>query len=82
MTEAEWVHRITKGDLEVRPIWQHREHRLPARTLVCFLAYLLWKTPAQWIRRSDLGDTPRTVLEELAKIKSGDVVLPGGLRSG
>jgi hypothetical protein len=37
---------------------------------------VLWKTLAQWMRRSGLGDAPRTVLEELAKIKSGDVVLP------
>ena len=41
-----------------------------------FLAYVLWKTLAQWMRRAGLGDAPRTVLEELAKIKSGDVVLP------
>jgi len=33
-------------------------------------------TLAQWMRRSGLGDAPRTVLQELAKIKSGDVVLP------
>jgi hypothetical protein len=28
------------------------------------------------MQRSGLGDAPRTVLLELAKIKSGDVVLP------
>jgi hypothetical protein len=43
---------------------------------VCFLAYVLWKSLAQWMRRSGLGDAPRTLLEEFAKIKSGDVVLP------
>ena len=43
---------------------------------MCFLAYVLWKTLAQWMQRSGLGDAPRTLLEELAKIKSGDVVLP------
>jgi hypothetical protein len=47
-----------------------------AHILVCFLAYVLWKTLAQWMQRSGLGDAPRPVLEELAKIKSGDVVLP------
>ena len=53
-----------------------------AHILVCFLAYVLWKTLAQWMRRSGLGDAPRTVLEELAKIKSGDVVLPTATKGG
>ncbi len=34
------------------------------------------------MRRSGLGDAPRTVLEELSKIKSGDVVLPTGTKEG
>lgn len=50
--------------------------------MVCFLAYGLWKTLAQWMGRSGLGDAPRTVLEELAKIKSGDAVLPTQTRQG
>ena len=37
---------------------------------------MLWKALAQWMRRSGLGDAPRTLIEEFAKIKSGDVVLP------
>ena len=47
-----------------------------AHILVCFLAYVLWKTLAQWMHRSGLGDAPRMLLEELANIKSGDVILP------
>ena len=39
------------------------------------LAYALWKTLAGWMQRSRLGDAPRTVLEEFAKLKSVDVVL-------
>jgi transposase len=76
LTEAEWAFRIAKDELEIRPIWHQKEDRVLAHILVCFLAYVLWKTLAQWMRRSGLGDAPRTVLEELAKIKSGDVVLP------
>ena len=44
--------------------------------LVCFLAYVLWKTLGQWMKGSGLGAAPRTVVEELARIKSGDVILP------
>jgi transposase len=76
LTEAEWAFRITKDELEIRPIWHQKTDRVLGHILVCFLAYVLWKTLAQWMRRSGLGDAPRTVLEELAKIKSGDVLLP------
>ena len=37
---------------------------------------MLWKTLAGWMQRSGLGDAPRTLIEEMAKLKSGDVVLP------
>jgi transposase len=76
LTEAEWAFRITKDELEIRPIWHQKTDRVLGHILVCFLAYVLWKTLAQWMRRSGLGDAPRTLLEELAKIKSGDVLLP------
>ena len=33
------------------------------------------------VREAGLGDAPRTVLEEFAKIKSGDVVLPARSRN-
>jgi transposase len=75
LTEAEWAFRITKDELAIRPIWHHKEDRVKAHILVCFLAYVLWKTLAQWMRGAGLGDAPRTLLEEIAKIKSGDVVL-------
>ncbi len=78
LTEAEWAFRITKDELVIRPIWHQRPERVKAHILVCFLAYVLWKTLGQWMHRSGLGDAPRTLLLELAKIKSGDVVLPVG----
>lgn len=75
LTEAEWAFRITKDELLIRPIWHHKEDRVRAHILVCFLAYVLWKTLAGWMRGAGLGDAPRPVIEELAKLKSGDVVL-------
>jgi len=76
LTDAEWAFRIHKDELAIRPIWHQKDERVQAHILVCFLAYVLWKTLAQWMQRSGLGDAPRTLLDELAKIKSGDVVLP------
>ena len=37
LTEAEWAFRITKNELEIRPIWHQREERVLAHVLVCFL---------------------------------------------
>jgi len=82
LTEAEWAFRITKDELEIRPIWHQKTERVLAHILVCFLAYVLWKTLGQWMQRSGLGDAPRTLLDELSKIKSGDVVLPTRSKDG
>jgi transposase len=76
LTEAEWAFRIHKDELEIRPVWHQKPERVQAHILVCFLAYVLWKTLAQWMHAAGLGDAPRTVIEEFARIKSGDVVLP------
>jgi len=76
LTEAEWAFRIAKDELAIRPVWHHGADRVKAHILVCFLAYAMWKTLAQLMRAGGLGDAPRTVLEEFARIKSGDVVLP------
>jgi hypothetical protein len=46
-----------------------------AHILVCFLAYVLWKTLAQWQQRAGLGSSPRLLLDELRTIQS-TVVLP------
>jgi transposase len=82
LTEAEWAFRIAKDELVIRPIWHQKAGRVKAHILVCFLAYVLWKSLAQWMRRAGLGDAPRTLLEEFAKIKSGDVVLPARTSDG
>jgi len=76
LTEAEWAFRIAKDELAIRPVWHHGADRVKGHILVCFLAYAMWKTLAQWMRGAGLGDAPRTVLEEFARVKSGDVLLP------
>jgi transposase len=76
LTEAESAFRIQKSDLRIRPIWHQKEDRVLAHILVCFLAYVLWKTLAQLCRRAGLGDEPRRVLDELAELRVMDVVLP------
>lgn len=76
LTQAEAAFRIQKNQLNVRPIWHQREDRVQAHILVCFLAFVLWKSLEMWQQRAGLGNSPRTILEELARIQSHDVVLP------
>jgi len=76
LTQAEAAFRIQKDQLNVRPIWHQRAERVQAHILVCFLAFVLWKSLEMWQSRAGLGNSPRTVLEELARIQSHDVVLP------
>lgn len=76
LTQAEAAFRIQKDQLNVRPIWHQREDRVQAHILVCFLAFVLWKCLEMWQSRAGLGNSPRTILEELARIQAHDVVLP------
>ena len=76
LTQAEAAFRIHKRDLSLRPIWHQKQSRVEAHILVCFLAYVLWKTLEQWQARAGLGHSPRTILDELGRIQSTDVVLP------
>ena len=80
LTDAEAAFRIHKSDLQIRPIWHQRQDRVEAHILVCFLAYVLWKTLAQMCQQKGLGDEPRRVIDELSQIRMVDVVLP--MRSG
>jgi len=76
LTEAEAAFRVHKSDLQIRPVWHHREHRVGAHILVCFLTYVLWKTLAATCTQAGLGNEPRQVFEELSEITMVDVVLP------
>lgn len=76
LTEAEAAFRIQKSDLQIRPVWHQRADRVQAHILVCFLAYVLWKTLGQMSRMAGLGDEPRKVFEELAEMSMVDIALP------
>lgn len=76
LVEAENAFRIEKSELRIRPVWHQRTERVEAHILVCFLGYVLWKTLAGWQGKAGLGSSPRTILEELRRIQSVDVILP------
>jgi hypothetical protein len=74
LTEAEAAFRVHKSDLQLRPVWHQKEHRVQAHILVCFLAYVLWKTLAQICGHAGLGNDPRTVFAQLRQIQLVEVV--------
>lgn len=75
LTQAEAAFHINKSDLQLRPIWHQLSKRVGAHILICFLAYVLWKTLGELCKAAGLGDEPRRVLDELREIRLVDVVM-------
>jgi transposase len=76
LNDAEAAFRTLKQDLSIRPIYHQLESRVKAHVLVCFLAYVLYRTLDRIAKEKDLGMTARKTLASLATIKSGDILLP------
>ena len=76
LTQAESAFRTQKTELNLRPIWHHKEDRVQAHILFSFLAYAMWKMLELWMSRCGLGNGPRPLIEEFERIKTNDVVLP------
>ena len=75
LTDAEEAFRIQKTELRLRPVWHQKTERVEAHILVCFLAFVLWKTLEQTAKAAGLGDSCRKILDELTAIRTVDVVL-------
>lgn len=75
LMDAEAAFRTHKHELVLRPIYHHKETRVDAHILVCFLAYVLWKTLERWMEGAGLGTAPRPLLDALGGLKSMDVIL-------
>jgi hypothetical protein len=76
LTEVEALIRTLKTDLVLRPFHHQIEPRVRAHILVAYLACVLWKTLQKWMEAAGLGNGVRTLLEECARIKTCEVVLP------
>ena len=76
LTEVEAAFKAEKSELHIRPVWHHTEGRVQGHILFSFLAYALWKTLQAWMDKAGLGRGVRTILEEFARIKACDVLLP------
>jgi transposase len=76
LTQAEDAFRISKSDLNLRPVFHQKSERVEAHILVCFLSLALWRTLEQWMRGKQLGNCARQLVKEVATVRSMDVVLP------
>jgi len=75
LMDAEAAFRTHKSELVLRPIYHQKERRVDAHILVCFLAYVLWKTLERWMEGAGLGAGPRPLLDAIGRLKSMDVIL-------
>lgn len=76
LTQAEECFRISKSDLNLRPVYHQKPKRVEAHILVCFLNLALWRVLEQWMNGKGLGDCARQLIKEVATVRSMDVVLP------
>lgn len=76
LTQVEAAFRTAKSELRLRPIWHQLKDRVQAHILFSFLAYAMWKTLEHWMTRCGLGHGPRPLIEDVARIKTHDVILP------
>jgi len=69
-----YIRRINK-----KPCWKNRTIKkmtwLKSHVLVCFLAFVLWKTFGLMCKNAGLGDEMRRVVNEIKKVSMVDVVL-------
>jgi transposase len=76
LTQAEAAFRTAKSDLGLRPVFHHKEDRVQAHILVCFLALAMWRSLEQWMQVKGLGTCARQLVKEIAAVKSVDVIVP------
>ncbi len=76
LSQAEDAFRISKSDLNLRPVFHQKTERVEAHILVCFLTLALWRTLEMWMQGKGLGNCSRQLLKEVATVRSMDVVLP------
>jgi transposase len=76
LSQAEDAFRISKSDLNLRPVFHQKTERVEAHILVCFLSLALWRTLEMWMRGKGLGNCSRQLLKVVATVRSMDVVLP------
>lgn len=73
---VERAFRITKGNLEARPIFHFTEKRIEAHICICFMAYKVYKELERIIRIADIDLSVDSVLRTAKTIATVRIKLP------
>lgn len=76
LVEVEAAFKRLKDELAVRPVFHRTEERIEAHVFVCFLAYCVYISLREKLRRKAPGLTVRQMLEKLGAIQMLDVHFP------
>jgi transposase len=76
LVEIELAFKNLKGDLAIRPIFHQKLARIEAHIFVAFVAYCVFVTLKEQLRRKAPGLTVRQLLEKLAAMQMLDVHFP------
>lgn len=77
LVRVEDAFRQLKSPLELRPVYHQRTDRVQSHIMVCFIALSMREVLSQWMAASGLGNCVDTLKNEIAEIRSLDVVLQG-----
>jgi len=72
----ERAYRVTKGTLEMRPIFHFTEKRIEAHVCICFVAYKVYKELERILRASGIGLSVDKVLDIAKTITTLKIKLP------
>jgi len=74
---VERAFRISKGNLEMRPVFHFTEKRIEAHICICFVAYKVYKELERIIRRTGLNLSVDKVLDIAKTLITIQVKIPG-----
>ena len=67
--------RISKTDLQIRPIYHRRRHRIESHICISFMAYLMYKELERLIMDNNLKTSVEKAIEQVNKIY--EIIIPG-----
>ena len=75
---VERAFRVSKGTLEMRPMFHFTEKRIESHVCICFVAYKLYKELERRIRQLGMGMSVDTVIDIAKTIPTIEITLPDG----
>lgn len=75
---VERAFRLSKGTLEMRPMFHFTERRIESHVCICFVAYKLYKELERIINQMGINMSVDTVLDVAKTIPTIEIALPNG----